>query len=232
MEIVGPHTEDEAARFRLALQRNTTLLEVLRRAATMDLSGWYLAAGAITQTVWNMVTNQPAETGIDDYDLVYFDDSDLSWEAEDKVIQAGDKVFGSLPVRVEIRNQARVHLWYADRFGIPGCRHMSTEGAIASWLSGTALIGVCVHSTRLTSSVDQAVIFVLHNAIPSLSSTSFDLLTMIHYLDAFFLMGIGKYSLHGGLQISLAWLFGQIQPVGIGRFMRRKLRGGKQSGLD
>lgn len=144
MEIVGPHTEDEAVRFRAALERNTTLLEVLRRAAAMNLPGWYLAAGAITQTVWNMVTNQPAETGIDDYDLVYFDDSDLSWEAEDKEIQAGAKIFESLPSRVEIRNQARVHLWYADRFGVPGLRHVSTEGAIASWLSGTALIGMCV----------------------------------------------------------------------------------------
>lgn len=144
MEIVGPHTEDEAARLGAALRRNPTLLEVLRRAATMDLPGWYLAAGAITQTVWNMVTDQPAETGIDDYDLVYFDGADLSWEAEDKVIQAGAKIFASLPTRVEIRNQARVHLWYADRFGVPGLQHTSTEGAIASWLSGTALIGMYV----------------------------------------------------------------------------------------
>lgn len=142
MEIDGPYTDEEAASFRTALERNTTLLEVLHRAAGMNLPEWYLAAGAITQTVWNMVTEKPPEYGIDDYDLIYFDDSDTSWEAEDRVIQQGARVFAPLPIRVEIRNQARVHLWYATKFGIPCPQHTSTEGAISSWLSGTALIGV------------------------------------------------------------------------------------------
>ncbi|CAN8103934.1 unnamed protein product [Discula destructiva] len=112
--VDGPHTKEEAERFRAALERNTTLLEVLRRAADMDLPGWYLAAGAITQTVWNMLAEQPPHHGIDDYDLVYFNDSDLSWNAEDKAIQKGARVFADLPTRLEIRNQARVHLWYAE----------------------------------------------------------------------------------------------------------------------
>lgn len=142
MHITGPHTQQDADRFRAALERNTTLVEVLRRAADMDLPGWYLAAGAITQTVWNYVTEQRPEHGIDDYDLVYFDDSDLSWEAEDREIQKGAQVFAGLPARVEIRNQARVHLWYAVKFGVPGIRHKSTEGAIETWLTGTALFGV------------------------------------------------------------------------------------------
>ncbi|CAN8103933.1 unnamed protein product [Discula destructiva] len=140
--VDGPHTKEEAERFRAALERNTTLLEVLRRAADMDLPGWYLAAGAITQTVWNMLAEQPPHHGIDDYDLVYFNDSDLSWNAEDKAIQKGARVFADLPTRLEIRNQARVHLWYAGKFGIPGLQHKSTEGAIQTWLSGTAMFGV------------------------------------------------------------------------------------------
>lgn len=142
MQVDGPHTEAEAARFRVALERNPTLMEVLRRAATMNLPGWYLAAGALTQSVWNYVTEQDPEKGIDDYDLIYCDDSDLSWEAEDSVIQEGARVFAGLPTRVEIRNQARVHLWYPQKFGIPCPQHTSTEGAIISWLSGTALFGV------------------------------------------------------------------------------------------
>lgn len=148
MQIKGPHTEEEAALFRTALERNRTLIEVLNRAATMNLPDWYLAAGSITQTVWNMVTSQPAENGIDDYDLIYFDDSDLSWEAEDKAIQAGVHVFADLPTRVEIRNQARVHLWYPEKFGLPCPRHTSSEGSIQTWLSGTALIGVRLLENR------------------------------------------------------------------------------------
>lgn len=142
MQIDGPHTEEDAARFQAALERNSTLMEVLRRAATMNLPGWYLAAGALTQSVWNNVTEQDPENGIDDYDIIYCDNSDLSWEAEDAVIQAGVKVFEGIPSRVEIRNQARVHLWYQEKFGIPCPQHTSTEGAILTWLSGTALFGV------------------------------------------------------------------------------------------
>lgn len=70
MYVDGPHTEEEAARFRAALERNATLLQVLRRAATMNLPGWYLAAGSLTQSVWNMVTARPPEYGIDDYDVI------------------------------------------------------------------------------------------------------------------------------------------------------------------
>lgn len=151
MQVDGPHTKEEAAHFRAALERNKTLLDVLRRAATMNLPGWYLAAGSLTQTVWNVVTDQPIETGIDDYDLVYYDDSDLSWEAEDQVIQAGLKIFEGVPTRVEIRNQARVPLWYQEKFGIPCADYKSTEEAISSWLSGTALIGVYVSFFSLFS---------------------------------------------------------------------------------
>src|ERR1700744_448150 len=108
--------EDQVAQFRVALSRNGTLTEVLARAATMDLPGWYLVAGCLYQTVWNVVTDQPPEAGILDYDLVYFDGSDLSWEAEDAVIRAGNEVFAGLAAPVQIRNQARVHLWYEQKF--------------------------------------------------------------------------------------------------------------------
>ena len=72
--------------------------------------------------MWNVVTGQPPESGILDYDLAYFDSSDLSWHAEDAVIQEGGRVFGDLPAPVQIRNQARVHLWYEQKFGV-AARH-------------------------------------------------------------------------------------------------------------
>lgn len=92
--------------------------EVLRRAEELDLSDWYLAAGCLYQTVWNVLDGHPPERGIVDYDLIYFDDGDVSWEAEDSVIRRCAGVFGDLPIIVEARNQARVHLWYEDRFGV------------------------------------------------------------------------------------------------------------------
>ena len=49
----------QLAHLRAALRRNRTLTEVLARAASIDLPGWYLVAGCLYQTVWNVVTGQP-----------------------------------------------------------------------------------------------------------------------------------------------------------------------------
>ncbi|WIJ25693.1 nucleotidyltransferase family protein [Devosia sp. RR2S18] len=67
--------------------------------------------------VWNTLTGRPPLTGIKDADVVYFDDTDLSYEAEDAVIRRAAVQFAGIPLPVEVRNQARVHLWFPQRFG-------------------------------------------------------------------------------------------------------------------
>lgn len=128
--------------FRTTLARNETLLEVLARAAKLALPGWYLTAGCLFQTVWNVVTDRAPANGIRDYDLFYFDDADLGWDAENAAIQAGEQAFGDLPVTVEIRNEARVHLWYEDHFGVPCPPYPSTEAAIDSFAATTCCLGI------------------------------------------------------------------------------------------
>ncbi len=134
--------DEQVAGFRQALECNPTLGRVLAGAAAMGLPGWYLVAGCLYQTVWNVVTGQPPEAGILDYDLAYFEASDLSWAAEDAVIRAGAEVFAGLPVPVQIRNQARVHLWYEQKFGIPCPPYPSSEAAIDTYEATTACLGV------------------------------------------------------------------------------------------
>ena len=134
--------DEQVAAFREVLLHNPTLAEVLTRAAVLCLPDWFVVAGCLYQTVWNVVTGRPAEAGILDYDLAYFDASDLSWQAEDAVIQAGHKLFGDLPAPVQIRNQARVHLWYGEKFGVPCPPHESTEAAIDTFEATTACLGV------------------------------------------------------------------------------------------
>src|SRR3954447_2214487 len=127
---------------RPVLSRNEVLTDVLTRAATLDLPGWYVTAGCLFQTVWNVVTDRPVTSGIKDYDIFYFDATDLSWEAEDAAIKAGQEVFAGLPAEVEIRNEARVHLWYEQKFGVPCPPHESTEAAIDSFAATTCCLGV------------------------------------------------------------------------------------------
>jgi uncharacterized protein len=134
--------DQQASAFRKALRRNRTLTEVLSRAASMELPGWYLVAGCLYQTMWNVVTGRPPQAGILDYDLAYHDGSDLTWRAEDAVIRAGRRVFAGLPAPVEIRNQARVHLWYEKKYGLPCPPYESTEAAIDSFWATAACVGV------------------------------------------------------------------------------------------
>ena len=134
--------DQQLARFQEALGQNRTLIEVLGRAAAMNLPGWYLVAGCLCQTVWNVITGQPPEAGILDYDLIYFDRSDLSWAAENAVIEAGQQSFGDLAAPVQIRNQARVHLWYEQKYGVPCRPHESSEAAIDTFEATTVCLGV------------------------------------------------------------------------------------------
>ncbi|TVY53794.1 hypothetical protein LCER1_G003662 [Lachnellula cervina] len=128
--------------FRKALSTNPTLLTILRLAPQLKLTHWYLAAGSVTQTVWNYVSGLDPGTGISDYDLVYYDASDLSWEAEDRVIQASKKLFAGIAVEVEVRNQARAHLWYGEKYGVECVPYKTLEDGIDRFISNTAIIGV------------------------------------------------------------------------------------------
>ncbi|HEY7487441.1 MAG TPA: nucleotidyltransferase family protein [Streptosporangiaceae bacterium] len=146
---IGRLPVDEQLRaFRSALERNDLLAEVLTRASRLNLPDWYLASGCLYQTVWNVVTGRPPGEGIEDYDLIYFDQADLSWEAEDAAILAGQRVFGDLPAPVQIRNQARVHLWYERKFGVPSAPHDSAESAIDTFPATVCCLGVRIEGNR------------------------------------------------------------------------------------
>lgn len=106
-----------------AIQRNQHIKTILSRLAEIRFDAW-LASGCLAQTVWNAKTCRPATYGIKDYDLIYYD-ADQSWSAEDAVIRRTAALFSDLPVEVQVRNQARVPLWYRDKFGVdypPVCK--------------------------------------------------------------------------------------------------------------
>jgi uncharacterized protein len=134
--------DQQFAALKGVLTRNAVLTDVLQRAAAMDLQGWYVASGCLCQTVWNVTTGRPPGSGIKDYDLVYFDAGDLSWEAEDRSIRKGQEVFAGVPAEVEIRNEARVHLWYAEKFGVSCAPYQSTESAIDTFPATACCLGV------------------------------------------------------------------------------------------
>ena len=94
------------------IREHPLLMGVLDGLRELDLPDHLLVAGAIYNEVWNALTGRPALTGVNDIDVFYFDDSDIGWDAEDRVIKAVDARFAGLPVPVQVRNQARVHVWF------------------------------------------------------------------------------------------------------------------------
>ena len=117
MKYAGLGEETQRAAFSEIIQGDPLVREVLERARDLNLPDWWLVSGILYNSVWNHLTGRPSGYGIKDADLFYFNDSDLSWEAEDAIIQRGAAHFEGIVVPAEIRNQARVHLWYKQRFG-------------------------------------------------------------------------------------------------------------------
>jgi len=120
---------------------NEVLWRVLHGVASVGLADYYVAGGCVVQTVWNHQVGSPPMYGITDIDLVYFDDSDLSLAAEDAVIAQIRTAVGP-SVAIDIKNEARVHLWYKDRFGFDIVPYTSVEDAISTWPSAAFCIGV------------------------------------------------------------------------------------------
>lgn len=134
--------EQDVDRLDRALKLNSAITAILDRVPPLKMKNWYLGAGCISQTVWNEMHGFPPGAHIKDYDLIYFDESDLSYEAEDSNIKAAGEAFRDLGVAVEVKNEARVHLWYENHFGYPIQPYRSSEDAIASWPTTATCVGV------------------------------------------------------------------------------------------
>jgi len=141
LRYAGLPAAAQADALRGIIRATPVLVTVLERLPELDLPDTWLVSGAIYNTVWNQLTGRPPLTGINDIDLFYFDASDLSYEAEDRAIKAADRVFADLPLPVQLRNQARVHLWYPERFGEPYPALNSSREAIDRFASLTHAVG-------------------------------------------------------------------------------------------
>ncbi len=134
------------------LRQTPGLMRVLAVARDLDLPDWLVVSGAVYQPVWNHLTGRPLEQGLKDYDLAYFGRSDISYEAEDRVIRRVAAAFEPpLREKVEVRNQARVHLWFEDHFGEPYAPLANTAEALSRFTAPAFAVGARLEADgRLT----------------------------------------------------------------------------------
>jgi hypothetical protein len=141
-----------AARLEEIVRAVPSTMTVLETARDLDLPDWLVFSGAVYQPVLNHLTGRAPDYGIKDYDLGYFDPSDTSYEAEDAVIRRVAEAFRP-PLRemVEVRNQARVHLWFEGKFGEPYAPLRGTAEALTRFVSPLFSVGVRLEADdRLT----------------------------------------------------------------------------------
>ena len=137
------------AEFLAIARSNPVNRELERRLAALGLPEGHLVAGCLFQAIWNQRSGRPADWGVKDYDVFYFDAADTSWEAEDRVIAQVAEATADLGVEVELRNQARVHLWYEKRFGAPYPQLHSARDGIDRYLVTCTCVGIELASGAL-----------------------------------------------------------------------------------
>jgi hypothetical protein len=124
------------------LRKNDLAQAVLAVAQELDLPDWYFGAGGVAQTVWNVLHGFQASAAIKDYDLAYFGAADLRIETESEIeAEVADRLRGG-GIVVDVKNEARVHLWYERRFGRHLEPYRSTGDAIATWPTTASSVGV------------------------------------------------------------------------------------------
>ncbi len=124
------------------LRASPNVMAVLDAARSVGLPDYRLFSGAVYQTVWNALTGRHADYGIIDYDIGYFS-SDLSQDAEvEWQARVRARISEELGQRVEVVNQARVHLWFEAHFGQPFSPLRDTDSALRRFLSTVHAVGV------------------------------------------------------------------------------------------
>jgi hypothetical protein len=131
------------ARLEAILRGSPSMMQVLETTRDLALPDWLIFSGAVYQRVLNQLTGRDPDYGIKDYDLGYFDAADISYEAEDVVIRRAAAAFAPpFDALVEVRNQARVHVWFEGKFGEPYAPLSSSREALERFVSATFAVGV------------------------------------------------------------------------------------------
>lgn len=110
-------------------------MAALTIAAAQKLPGWCLAAGFVRNLVWDKLHGFAASTPLNDIDLIYFDENDVS-DFRDREIQQRLMDVSIFPWSV--KNQARMHERNRD------CPYTSTEDAMSFWVEVETAVGAAL----------------------------------------------------------------------------------------
>ncbi|WP_145519419.1 nucleotidyltransferase family protein [Yersinia mollaretii] len=119
------------------LNADSYRMQALSIARELGLNQWCLAAGFVRNLVWDQLHGHSSPTPLNDIDLVYFDEQNIS-KQHDLQLEAQLQQHSSSqhpPFPWSVKNQARMHLRSGRR------PYSSTEDAISYWVEVETAIG-------------------------------------------------------------------------------------------
>jgi uncharacterized protein len=129
---------DLTDQLRALVASSPELLRILRAVREVAPEGAYVAAGAIRDTVWNILTGRGAQALEGDVDVVYFDAAETVGAAQELERELRQRFPHE---RWEVTNQAHVHLWYRDASGGRVAPFHSVHEAVATWTETATAVG-------------------------------------------------------------------------------------------
>jgi len=123
---------DRADELSEVLVASDWFMAVLATVAAVDPPQWWVGAGVVRDLVWGTRFGDGFDPDdVTDVDVAFFDLADLS-EGREAVLES--ELGRRDPSIVwDIKNQAAVHTWYPDRFGLDVPPFRSVSEAVATW---------------------------------------------------------------------------------------------------
>jgi hypothetical protein len=116
---------------------NSIIATVLPAIAQLNLSNWWLAGGAVRNTVWRSLFGQKCDLFIKDFDLAFFDEAGT----RDQELLAKSTLKARFPEHeFDVKNQASFGRWRAGSM-----TYSSTEDGIKNWLHTATAVGIRIN---------------------------------------------------------------------------------------
>lgn len=137
--------EEQNKIFISILTKNKNLMMVLDYIAKLELPNFYIAAGAVFQTIWNYYDGKDLNFGIKDIDVIYYNNSDLSVEKDLEYYDIIKKYIKEKGFNydIDVSNEARMHIWKMEHGqGENVEQYKNSEDAIDKWIATVHAIGI------------------------------------------------------------------------------------------
>jgi uncharacterized protein len=122
------------------LLENSPIKTVLPAITELNLPDWWLAGGAVRNTIWHSIFGQDCALFIKDFDIAFFDEQGT----RSQELAAKATLTNQFPdYQFDVKNQASFARWRPGR-----TTYTSTQDGITNWLHTATAVGVKLDTQR------------------------------------------------------------------------------------